>query len=232
VFIRFLGFVPGPSWSFVRVWAPSSFIIAVILVLVCSLTFYLYYIASMFFSCKDEKPYFLLIVLSLVSGFGNALNIFVINEAVNREDSLKSGLYLYFIFGLLIYICIQKYIRTRMVTITNELVYSKRMVLVQEILKTPFHRLENLENGKIHAGLNNDTETLSNFANIIITGATGAVTLICCFIYLGVLNFTALLLSMLVIFMAAGLYFAIGRVASRVWEQTRDITECFLQVYK
>ena len=53
----------------------------------------------------------------------------------------------------------QRYITTKLVTITNNKVYEKRADLIGEILNMPYKKLENMEEGGLHAVLNNDTET-------------------------------------------------------------------------
>lgn len=219
----------GLRWNFIKVWAPSSLITAVILILISTSLFGIYYYFNSMFSKTDRKDLFTLIVLSVVSGFGNALIIFIVNEAFNRDSSLRNDLLLYFIMGIAIYAIGQKLVRTKLICLTNNLVYQKRLELINSILHTSYQKFEEIEDGKVHAGLNNDTETISNFANIVITGVTSMVTLICCFVYLGVINFYGLLISILIIFIAAGLYFVVGRSARRLWEYTRDIQNTFFK---
>ncbi|MEK3875911.1 cyclic peptide export ABC transporter [Paenibacillus sp. FSL M7-0420] len=217
------------NWDFVKVWAPQSFLISVRLLLVAIVIFCLYYFVSSVYSDYGKNHLFLISVVSVLSGFGNSLIIFVINESLNREKSLESGLWLYFIAGIILYICGQKVVRTKLVTWTNELVYSKRVGLINGLLRTRFQKFETIENGKIHAGLNNDPEIISNVVNIIIAGVTNLVTLISCFLYMGMINFYGLMLSVAIILCAAGLYFIVGRSTHKLWEQTRDIQDFFFR---
>lgn len=219
----------GLPWQFIKVWAPQSLIIGIISLLIAIVIFCIYYLSTTIFPKNNEKSLFAITVLSIVSGFGNALIIFIINEALNRTASFQTGLLLFFIMGIAIYVYGQRLVRIRLLKLTNELVYNKRVLLINKILNASYEKIELLENGKIHAGLNNDTETISNFANIIITAATSLVTLICCFVYLGIINFYGLLISILVILLAAGLYFLVGRHANKLWEETRDIQNIFFK---
>lgn len=219
----------GLPWSFVKVWAPQSLIIGVILLFITVTIFCIYFLLTTIFAKSDDKSLFAVTVLSIVSGFGNAIIIFIINEALNRTDGFQTGLLLFFVMGIAIYVYGQRLVRIRLLKLTNELVYNKRVFLINRILNASYEKIEQLENGKIHAGLNNDTETLSNFANVIISAATSLVTLICCFVYLGIINFYGLLISILVIFIAAGLYYLMGRHANKLWEETRDIQNIFFK---
>ncbi len=219
----------GLNWSFVKVWAPQSFLVAIVFLCTSIGSFCLYYLFASIFKKSSISYIFLISVLSILSGFGNAFVIFIINEALNREKSYQSGLLVYFAAGIVIYICGQKVVRTKLITLTNEIVFDKRNSLINSILKTPYQKFEATESSKILTGLNNDTETISNFINIIISGVTNLITLICCFVYMGMINFYGLLVSIAVILFSAGLYFIIGRSTNKVWEQTRDIQNIFFE---
>lgn len=221
-------------WSFIRVWAPQSLFIAIYMACASLFLFCIYFILTYFFIKEEDGSFYSITILSMLSGFGNALIIFITNEALNRSSSGfdsagNSSLYLYFLMGIILYVLGQKIVRARLIRVTNNLVYSKRMELINIILNTSYQELDNIEKGKIQAGLNNDTETISNFANILVGGLTGLITLICCFVYLGVINVFGLFVSVLVIAISAGLYYIAGRSARKLWEKTRDIQNIFFQ---
>ncbi|WP_379133784.1 cyclic peptide export ABC transporter [Paenibacillus sp. sgz500958] len=219
----------GLNWNFVRVWAPESLIYAILSLFIVVVLFGLYYLFTELFPKKDDKTLFNLIVLSLASGFGNALLIFVVNETFNRGDEFQGGLLLYFLMGIAVYVVGQKLVRTRLIHVANQMVYEKRSELTDKILRSSYQKIDSIEYGRIQASLNNDTEVISEFSNIINSGATSLVTLLCCFTYMGMISFYGLLVSVVVVFIAAGLHFLIGRQAYRLWEQTRDIQNTFFK---
>lgn len=220
----------GLNWDFLRVWGPGSLVPAVVLLLTSVLVFCFYFAFTSVFRKDEENTFFPLIILSVASGFGNALIIFVINAAIGRNSSeFEKGLFTYFVLGIIVYVYGQRLVRLRLVTLTNDIVYRKRVELINNIIKAPFYRLEALESGTIPAGLNNDTETMSGFANTIITGATSFVTLLSCFAYLGIINIYGLAITFLVFVVAAGLYYMVGRYANKLGEQTRDIQNIFFK---
>lgn len=112
----------------------------------------------------------LLLTLNVVSGFGNALIIFTINIAINSSDSVRIKLPVYFVLGIILYVYGQRIMRKNLIEITNGIVYSKRMEIVKQLLKAPYKKFEEFKKGRIESTLNNDTETISEFANILITG--------------------------------------------------------------
>lgn len=218
------------SWSMLYVWGPYSFVPAVIAAAALGILYAIYHILTQLFTTKKEQPYFSLLTLGLVSGLGNAFIIFVINLSFELENNLTNGLLFYFALGILMYVYGQRYLSTKLVALTNNLVYVKRTELIGNILKTPYEKLERLEDGRLHAVLNNDTEEVSGSVNVVITGVISLVTLICCFIYLGTLNLYALMLSIGVIVVVAGLFFLLGNKAERLWEESRDIQTVFFRL--
>lgn len=217
-------------WSFVHVWAPYSLVPAMVTLFGALALFLLYFQLIRWFPRENDKLMFPLIVLSFVSGFGNAFVIFTINAALDRKDALFSGLIVYFLLGLALYVLGQKLIQTEMVKLTGGLVYAKRTELIQKVLNAPYAKFEQMEEGNIHVGLNNDSETIGRLPGVIISAFTGTATLLCCLVYLGTINFYGLLVSIAIIVLAAGLYVAVGKSANRIWERTRDIQNTFFSM--
>lgn len=220
----------GHPWAFVKVWAPQTVILTTALLAVTVAVYGLYAILNLLFPRRQDKSIFSLVVLSIISGFGNAFLIFVINESFVRTDNLRNGLLLYFGLGILMYVFSQRFIRTRIVTYANELVYEKRMQLIDKILQSPYYKLESMEKGRIEATLNNDTEVISRSLNLLVTTGTSAITLLFCFLYLGVMNLYAFLISLVMIAVTVSLYSLIGRQADKVWNETRDIQNVFFRL--
>ncbi|MEK3889668.1 cyclic peptide export ABC transporter [Bacillus sp. FSL K6-3431] len=217
------------SWDFVKVWAPLSLSLAAWATLSGIILFCIYLSLISIFSLNKNKNLFPLFVLSVASGFGNAMIIFIINEALNRSNGSNNSLFLYFFLGIIIYVLAQKLVRTQLITLTNNLIYEQRLALLDNILNNSYEKIERTESEKIQTVLNNDTESISNHAPTIITGLTDSITLLCCLAYLGVINVYGLLISIAVILVAAGMYYVAGRSANNLWEQTRNIQNIFFR---
>lgn len=217
----------GLSWTFVFVWLPNSVKVATYLIYIDIWLVYIYFLINSFYKKGKDKSIFILSMLSAVSGFGNALIIFTINTAINSSNDLKVKLLVYFILGIILYVYGQKIMRKQLIEVTNEIVYSKRMDIVKHLLTSPYNQFEKVEKGRIQSTLNNDTETISRFANIFINGLTSAITLICCFMYLGFISIYALVLSIIIILFIASIYYLVGRYANRIGEESRDLQNIF-----
>ncbi|MCX7920714.1 MAG: cyclic peptide export ABC transporter [Clostridia bacterium] len=221
------------TWDFVFVWGPSTIPIAAIVIFSTVLLLTLYYAIMTVFEKPNENPLFICIVLGAISGLGNAILILIINMGLSLgtgiNDSTLFNLLLFFVMSLLVYIVGQRLARAKLIKVTNDFIYNKRAELINTILKIPYERLEKLQDGKILSVLNNDTELMSLFINSLIGASISSVTIVCCFIYLGVLDLKVLFLSVMVIIIAAGLYFFVGRMSSRIWEQARDIQNVFFK---
>ncbi|MBE6052055.1 MAG: cyclic peptide export ABC transporter [Clostridium sp.] len=219
----------GLSWQFIFVWLPSSVKTTLILLYALMFLVYVYFVFTSLFKKTNSKNIVALLLLSIFSGFGNALIIFTINTCIRSDDDLRFKLLIYFIFGIVLYVYGQKLMRERLIDFTNGIVYNKRMTIVSKLLETQYSKYEQIEKGRIESTLNNDTETISRFVNILIGGVTSAVTLICCFIYLGTINIYALLLSIVIILVIASIYFLYGKYANRIGEESRDLQNVFFK---
>ncbi len=177
-----------------------------------------------------ERPYFLLLVLSGISGIGHASVIFIINSVLSADSFDQAGsMVLYFILSIVLFAWCQRIIRTKLVKLTNSIVYEKRMNLARKILATSYQHLEQIEDGKIQASLNNDTENISKFANLLVNVLTWSMTIVCGFVYLGFINLYALLVTFLIVGMAALIFTVLGRSANALWKQTRDMQNLFFK---
>ncbi|WP_458783462.1 ABC transporter transmembrane domain-containing protein [Vallitalea sediminicola] len=155
--------------------------------------------------------------------------IFTINMSVNSDNNTKVRLLIYFVLGIILYVYGQKIMRGKLIEITNNIVFSKRMEIVKNILKAPYNKFEKVEKGRIQSTLNNDTETMSRFVNILISGITSGVTLVCCFMYLGFINIYALVLAVLIILAISSIHYLVGRYANMIGEQARDFQSIFFK---
>ena len=222
-------FFGGISWRTVGVWSPPTVIYAAIAIAMAVILTYLFLIADLLLRQKDKKPYFRMIALSIISGIGNAMIIFMINAALTREVGFHADLLMFFILGLFTYLGAQVMVRPKIIEITNQIVYEMRVELINKLLKTSHENVEKLEGGIIQSTLNNDTETISNFANIIIAVVTHAVTIIACFVYLGFVNILALLISVVTIVVIASIYFLAIQKASKLLEAARSTQNIFFK---
>ncbi|MCR8645949.1 cyclic peptide export ABC transporter [Paenibacillus sp. N1-5-1-14] len=237
IFIMGLGFgiyrIPfllghNPSWSQLTEWGPPSLLPAAIILYATIVIFYLYALLIAYFPQKNEKPWFYLGTLSILGGVSNALIIFCINIAISGSRSELSNMLLYFTLALTFYIISQVLVRKKLISIANELIYAKRMTMIDIFLRSPYNKLEKIESGRIYSSLNSEMEVISEFANTLITVLTSSITLISCFVYLGVLNLYALLLLICVLALIVLVYQKQSGKLDAIWENVRDLQNTFL----
>lgn len=224
------------TWALIDEFGPSSLMNAVKCLVVVIPMFFLYYMLSCFFVKKGDKPYFMIVVLSILSGIGNSMVIFVINAALSRvmndesrRAGVESGLYLFYILGIALFTVSAMIVRKKLIVITSEVVYDKRIQIINKLMQAPYDKFEALEDGNIHAALNNDTENVSGFVNAFVNGLTGVITLVTCFIYLATINFLGMVISVLVICCAVGAFLIASKNAEKMFEKNRDIQNTFFK---
>ena len=201
----------------------ASWALELMVILICA-----WFLSDVFYP-REKESYVSLVVLGIISGFGNFLVISIINAGLNNLEGNALPLAVYFVFGIITYLSCQKLLRTRFIYLANGIVYAKRKSLTEKILGASYETFEGIDTGKIFAGLNNDTETVSEAANLMILAVTAALTVTFCFIYLALVNLWGLLIALGVILAAMAVYFVVGQKARRIWNQTRDIQNIFFK---
>lgn len=69
---------------------------------------------------------------------------------VTSNNALKIKLLMYFVLGLILYVYGQKVMRGKLIDLTNEIVYSKRMEIVK-ITESSYSKFEEIEKGRIQS---------------------------------------------------------------------------------
>lgn len=188
-----------------------------------------YFVVTQHYPKRRERPYASMLLLSVVSGFGNASMIFVVNAAISQSGTVGTSLFPFFVMGMLLFVYGQKLLRTRLIRMTNGIVYDKRMDVLDAVLNATYGHFEAMERGKIEACLNNDTERVSAFANRLVSIGTWTVTIGAGFVYLALINVPGFALSLIVVAAASAAFYGIVRSANRLWEETRDIQNVFFR---
>jgi cyclic peptide transporter len=219
----------GVSWSTAVVWAPISFQVAIVLMLVSmGLSWVGLLISSLFPQqnrYKRQLP--LMIALSLASGGANAVIIFLITGSVFTTQALFHQLY-FFTLAFLLYIIGRKVLQTELIKITFDIIYDLRMKLLGKIFNTSYQKFEKIERGRVLTTLNDDTNQISNAANLLVMLITSIITIIGAFIYLAAIAFWATAVTLLVVFAVAALYYVVTQKTNILFEKARDTQNVFM----
>ncbi len=234
-------FVPdtlrGLSWQQAIDWAPASFPMAVVLLLcflaVCNLLFFcslmLPYKDKTSFRNKYIRPLPMVLFLGFISGLGQSASMVLISTSFFIPFPLQYLLY-YFLMTLFISVLGQKIVQTKMTTISNDIVYELRMKLIDRVFATRFQNFEKIDSGRFYATLNNDTETISNSAGIVVGTITSAVTALAAFVYLSAISLLATLSTLLFAVFLGLFYVAVGKKSRVLMEKMRDTQNVFMKL--
>jgi putative pyoverdin transport system ATP-binding/permease protein len=215
------------SWKAVNVWGSEMIQFGCISGFIAYSIFMLYILLAFNFIKKDEKNYFTLVVLSLLNGVTSAMIIFTINESFNRNLEYSKELLIYFVFSLVFYIYTYKLLQGRIIVITNELTYEKRVGMIRRILSSSYQSIEKIGSDRIFSGLNNDCSAVAQIPELIVGFASNLLTLFFCLFYLLTKNVYAFLASLCIILINGILALITSRIASKYWEQNRDIQDTY-----
>ncbi|NOU15970.1 MAG: cyclic peptide export ABC transporter [Bacteroidales bacterium] len=216
------------SWEIAIVWAPKSFLFGCILFVCTVVGAWLLSALSTLIPTKNQyySSLPMILILSIMSGLANMCIILILLNAIGNETNIGFLLY-YFALALVFYISSRKIVQTKLINISLSIVYELRMKLINKIFLSSFQKFEKIDNGRIYATLTQDTATISNSVNIIISLLSNAITIIGVFIYLGTISLTAMFSILSVILCVATLYFIISKRTNILFEQARDSANVF-----
>jgi putative ATP-binding cassette transporter len=142
-----------------------------------------------------------LALLTLTSGIANAMNLAVINAAV---DALRGGSppWQYFVwFGLSIALFVYslRYILYESTRITEAAICSVRLRLADKIRRSDLLALETIGEGDIHARISRDTAAIAQATRPLFAAAQGAVMILFTMGYIATVSPVAMLLCVILI---------------------------------
>lgn len=213
----------GASWRVASILGPHSFVIGCSLIVIFSLEVWLLNIKLSIKYPKSNYKITLPVIaaLSIASGISNTMMILILINAIGNNNKSIYFL-LYFILTFISYISCRKYIQTKLTKLSLSIVYTLRMKLINKIFSTSFQVFEKIDNGRIYTTLNQDTDKLSNSAEICISLVTNIITIICVFAYLGSISFVAAILIFLVAVSVLIIFYFVSYKINIHFELARD----------
>lgn len=230
--------VQGMDWSNASVWGPASLPTALTLFFVFLGSANLVFLYSQLFPYKDQtsfrnkyvKPLPMILFLGFIGGLAGSASMFLISTSIlPRFIQLPVAfLILYIGIALLISVYCQKIVQTRMVNITNNIVFGLRMRLINKIFATRYQRFEKLESGRVYATLNNDTEAIAGSAGMVVGIISNVVTAVAAFFYLSAISLPATLATLGFGMVLGVFYIIVGKKARVLMEEMRDTQNKFM----
>lgn len=221
----------GFTWKAATVWTPNSFITLIILITLASGLSYLAYLVSYLF--PGDTPFIQklpkIVLVSIFSGLSNMAVVLLITSTFNDTVELKY-LSFYYVLTLMLYISGRKYVQTTLIHFTRDVIYEKRLKLIERIFSTSFQKFEKIDRGRVYSTLNDDVSTVGDSANMIVGFVTSFITVGGAFIYLASTNFWATFLIVIVIVGVSALYFAVSKRAEVYFEGARDTQNVFMRL--
>jgi putative ATP-binding cassette transporter len=150
-----------------------------------------------------------LLILTVVSGIANAMNLAVINAAV---DSLRGGgpswkLFLFFVLSIALFVYSLRYILYESTRIAEDAICSVRLRLADKIRRSDLLALESIGEADIHARISRDTASIAQAARPLFAAAQGVVMIVFTLGYIAIVSRVAMLLCLVLIAAGAGKYF-------------------------
>ncbi len=214
-------------WEAVSVWGSRTIVYGSIAGFFAGIIFFIYVIFTFNFPKPKEKNYVALVPLSLINGLTSALIIFTINETFNRNLEYSKELLIYFIFSLSFFCYSNRLFQSKMIVMTNEIAYEKRIAMIDRIVASSYQAIEKIGGPRLYSGLHNDTGVYASLPGMIINFASNAMTLIFCLYYLFSISVPAFIASVSILILNAFVGYLTSRVGKKYWEKNRDIQDIY-----
>jgi putative ATP-binding cassette transporter len=150
-----------------------------------------------------------LLILTAASGIANALNLAVINAAV---DALRGGgpswkHFVWFALSIALFVYSLRYILYESTRIAEAAICSVRLRLADKIRRSDLLTLESIGEADIHARISRDTAAIAQAARPLFAAAQGVVMIVFTLGYIAIVSPVAMLLCVVLIASGAAKYF-------------------------
>jgi ABC-type multidrug transport system fused ATPase/permease subunit len=150
-----------------------------------------------------------MIVLTVTSGIANAMNLAVINAAVDALRGAGPSWQHFVWFGLSIALFVYslRYILYESTRIAEAAISSVRLRLADKVRRCDLQAVESIGEGDIHSRISRDTLAIAQAARPLFAAAQGAVMILCTMVYIALVSPVAVLLCVVLIAGGAAKYF-------------------------
>ena len=150
-----------------------------------------------------------LLVLTAASGIANAMNLAVINAAVEalRGDGPSWQHFLWFGLSIALFVYSLRYILYESTRIAEAAICSVRLRLADKIRRSDLMALESIGEADIHARISRDTAAIAQAARPLFAAAQGVVMILFTMGYIATVSPVAMVLCLVLIAGGAGKYF-------------------------
>ncbi|MDN3546947.1 cyclic peptide export ABC transporter [Mucilaginibacter aquaedulcis] len=158
---------------------------------------------------SKDNSYKTILIMTLISGLANALLLSVINYSTSKivHGDFKYRFIIIFILIFLIFIIAKNRALKLTAILAETIVFSIRERIVKYLMNTELQQFEELGRAEIYTRLTKDTNEISNSASSIANGFQAGVLVFFAIIYLGFINLTAFVITIVMLILAISNYF-------------------------
>jgi len=212
----------GPFWAYtdpLAWWAIGS-------VLFCYVVFF----AGSLFP-HHNKYYNLVPILgavSLLPSIGNASIIFIVTAFLNQTGVPLAYLGFYFILCVYLYVTATKFVKTRVLDVSNSLIHDLNMLIINKVFNTSYQNFEKIKKGKLFTILNEDVERITAFFNNTVNLYTGLFTVLILIVYLLTINLWASLLLVSIVTLILSLHYSMGKRTTVMFNNASTLRDRYM----
>ncbi|GGX08671.1 cyclic peptide export ABC transporter [Aquimarina muelleri] len=210
-------------------WSPTSLVPALWMVALNIIGLYGVYVVATVFPSENEIKSKLptLIILSLFAGLSDSAIVLIITNAFHFGIDPIYMIAL-FVVVMAVYVFTHKIAHTRLIWLTNQLIYEKRMILANKVLSSSYQRFEKMNRGRILSTLNDDTFKIGGMADMLVMVFISSFTILIVLSYLIITAFWITIMIFAIASVIAFIYVTISTKAEEYLENARDTIDDYL----
>lgn len=168
---------------------------------------------------RDGWPWIL--AMAVVAGVSNGAMVGIINAgaAAASAQAVSVFLLLLYALALAIFVVSKRAALDRSTVLVESMVKSARVRVSDKIRRSELVVVEHLGRGEFYPRVTQDTNSISESASILIDAAQQAIMLLFCLLYIAWLSLAALLMTVLLVAIAAYIYQSHRESVQRIYQE-------------
>jgi putative ATP-binding cassette transporter len=143
-----------------------------------------------FLTKESTAPKRAIIMMAVISGLANGLLLGIINQAANIASDQDAELYYFILFAIafILFLWTKRYALSQAIVAVEDVLWQTRVRISDKIRKSELRFIEDIGRARLYTRLTQDTNLISQSAQVITNAAQSAIVLVACLLYIAWLS--------------------------------------------
>jgi putative ATP-binding cassette transporter len=177
-----------------------------------------------FFAKESTAPKRVILIMAAISGIANGLLLGIINKAAEIASDQEVELYYFvlFVIAFILFLWTKRYALSQAIVAVEDVLCQVRIRISDKIRKSELRFIEDIGRARLYTQLTQDTNLISQSAQVITNAAQAAIVLVACMLYIAWLSPVGFCITVASIGSAVALYLS---SSSKMSQALRQVTQ-------